>query len=186
MTGIPTSRQIFLVTISLSPVSTLICTPSLKSPSIAGFAEGLAAKPQLVVLSACRTGHGMLAEGEGIISLARGFIASGAAGIVAGLWNMNDETTSIMMGSFYKKLLTDHQPANALHAAKLQWLQTAAQEFQKLPYYWAGMIYSGANDAVAVPLKETGNKPWRISALILMSLVVIILIFFAKRMSLRE
>ena len=143
-------------------------------------------QPQLVVLSACRTGHGMLAEGEGIISLARGFIASGAAGIVAGLWNMNDETTSIMMGSFYKKLLTDHQPANALHAAKLQWLQTAAQEFQKLPYYWAGMIYSGANDAVAVPLKETGNKPWRISALILMSLVVIILIFFAKRMSLRE
>lgn len=57
-------------------------------------------QPQLVVLSACRTGHGMLAKGEGIISLARGFTAAGAGGIVAGMWDMNDETTASLMGSF--------------------------------------------------------------------------------------
>ncbi len=143
-------------------------------------------QPQLVVLSACHTGNGLLAEGEGIISLARGFIASGAAGIIAGLWNMNDETTAIMMGSFYRQLLTQHQPANALHAAKLLWLQTEGAEFQKLPYFWAGMIYSGANEPVLVHQKNTINKQWRTAIIILLSLLAIVLIYFVKKLSLSK
>ena len=143
-------------------------------------------QPQLVVLSACRTGHGLLAEGEGVISLARGFIASGAAGIIAGLWNMNDETTATMMGYFYRQLLTQHQPANALHAAKLLWLQTDVPEFQKLPYYWAGMIYSGANEPVIVSPKVAAIKQWKIIILVLLALLAISLIYFVKKLSLSK
>jgi CHAT domain-containing protein len=117
--------------------------------------------PQLVVLSACRTGHGMLAKGEGIISLARGFTASGAAGIVAGLWDMNDETTAKLMGSFYKFLSAGQNPANALQQAKLQWLQQQnSQQFQKLPYFWAGLVYSGDNNPVSVGPKNDHAIWW--------------------------
>jgi CHAT domain-containing protein len=122
--------------------------------------------PQLVVLSACRTGHGMLAKGEGIISLARGFTATGAAGIVAGLWNMNDETTATLMGSFYKLLSSGQSPATALHNAKLQWLQNKnTQQFQKLPYYWAGMVYSGDNNPVEINIKKSISTWWWIAVI---------------------
>ncbi len=134
--------------------------------------------PQLVVLSACRTGHGMLAKGEGIISLARGFTASGAAGIVAGLWDMNDETTATLMGTFYKLLSSGQSPAGALHNAKLQWLQDQnGQQLQKLPYYWAGMVYSGDNRPLEIIQKTTYSKWW------LLAMVVAGggLIFFIKK-----
>jgi CHAT domain-containing protein len=135
-------------------------------------------RPQLVVLSACRTGHGMLAQGEGIISLARGFTTTGAAGIVAGLWDMNDETTALLMGAFYKQLVNGHQPADALHAAKLQWLQQRnGQQFQKLPYFWAGMVYSGDNLPVDISPKNTSTKWWWIAAFVVMG----VLILFLKR-----
>jgi CHAT domain-containing protein len=132
-------------------------------------------QPQLVVLSACRTGHGILAEGEGIISLARGFIATGAGGIVAGLWNMNDESTAQLMGAFYGELTKDHQPADALHAAKLQWLQKqSAQSIQKLPYYWAGLIYSGDNEPVYIEKNKRSNIVWIAVAIAATLLVVYI------------
>ena len=134
--------------------------------------------PQLVVLSACRTGHGMLAQGEGIISLARGFTSTGAAGIVAGLWDMNDETTATLMGTFYRQLAIDHQPANALHTAKLQWLQQKkGQQFQMLPYFWAGMIYSGDNQPVEIKQKNTFSQLWWIAAIAF----AVIIIFFGRR-----
>ena len=133
---------------------------------------GKAFQPQLVVLSACRTGHGILAEGEGIISLARGFTATGAGGIVAGLWNMNDEATAKLIGVFYQQLVKDHYPADALYVAKLQSLQqTGSSETLKLPYFWAGMIYSGDNQPVFIEKKKSGYLLWWIAT-------VIILIFF--------
>lgn len=135
--------------------------------------------PQLVVLSACRTGHGMLAKGEGIISLARGFTATGAAGIVAGLWDVNDETTAALMGSFYKLLSNGHDPATALRQAKLNWLsQKGGQQFHKLPYYWAGMIYYGDNEPVTVNRQSLFSKYWWVAALMAAGLISF---FFARR-----
>jgi CHAT domain-containing protein len=134
--------------------------------------------PQLVVLSACRTGHGMLAKGEGIISLARGFTATGAAGIVAGLWDMNDETTATLMGSFYSLLSSGQSPATALYHAKLQWLQNkSGQQFQKLPYYWAGMVYSGDNNRVEISQQKNSAKWWWVAVVI----AIAGLIFFIKK-----
>ena len=116
----------------------------------------------------------MLAKGEGIISLARGFTATGAAGIVAGLWDMNDETTAILMGSFYKLLSSGQNPAAALHHAKLQWLQQKnAQQFQMLPYFWAGMVYSGDNRPVEMKQKSPLTVLWWIAAIVVAAIVII-------------
>jgi CHAT domain-containing protein len=143
---------------------------------------GKAFQPQLVVLSACRTGHGMLAEGEGIISLARGFTATGAEGIVAGLWNMNDEAAAQISGAFYSRLAVGDLPAAALREAKLQWLhQQKIQAFQKLPYFWAGMIYSGDNRKVEMDKKKGGTQLWLIAAIVV-GLTAVIFILRRKKM----
>lgn len=117
-------------------------------------------RPGLIVLSACRTGQGMMAEGEGIISLAREFTSSGATGIVAGLWNLHDATAASLTGDFYGQLRNAADPAMALHHAKQQWLRNekAGQQL-KLPYYWAAMTYIG-HPRTVVPEKPGGNKMW--------------------------
>ncbi|WP_346316023.1 CHAT domain-containing tetratricopeptide repeat protein [Chitinophaga sp. YIM B06452] len=121
-------------------------------------------RPGLIVLSACRTGQGMMAEGEGIISLAREFTTSGATGIVAGLWNLHDATAASLTGDFYNQLRNAADPAMALHHAKQQWLlnEKAGQQL-KLPYYWAAMTYIGHPQTV-LPENPPGNKMWYVLA----------------------
>ncbi len=100
--------------------------------------------PSLVVLGACKTADGAWLAGEGVNSLSRGFTAAGAGGVVAGIWNVNDESAIGIMQQFYQQLQQEKDPALALHDAKLQWLQAnAGNATLQLPYYWAGIVYSG-------------------------------------------
>ena len=113
--------------------------------------------PALVVLSACRTGDGRMVTGEGTQSLARAFTANGANAVVAGWWNVNDETAAQLMQGFYRSLLAGSpEPSDAaecLRRSKLDWLNNPLVTYQqKLPYYWAALNYTG-NPA---PLPATG------------------------------
>ena len=58
----------------------------------------------LVTLSACRTGTGTYRKGEGIISLARGFIHAGVSGVLMSLWEVADRSASEFMYYFYDEL----------------------------------------------------------------------------------
>jgi len=107
--------------------------------------------PDLVVLSACRTADGMMAEGEGIISLSRGFAAIGTKGTIAGLWNVNDEAAATITSESYKNLIKGESVSEALRHAKLSWLsggRNAEQEY--LPYYWDALIYMGHDQRIAL------------------------------------
>lgn len=120
-------------------------------------------QPGLIMLSACRTGQGMLAEGEGIISLAREFSASGATGIVAGLWNVHDATVAKLTGNFYQQLPAAESPMIALHDAKKAWLEDKDTKQQlKLPYYWAALTYIGHHHTVILekPGEERNYLKW--------------------------
>jgi CHAT domain-containing protein/tetratricopeptide (TPR) repeat protein len=98
---------------------------------------------ELVVLSACETGLGRVAGGEGVLGLQRAFQIAGARTVVASLWQMDDTATRKLMGLFYTNLWAKHLPAaEALRKAQWTMLNEAVGNGVN-PYYWAGWMLSG-------------------------------------------
>ncbi len=96
---------------------------------------------ELVVLSACNTGVGKLAAGEGLLSLSRALTYAGVRSSVYSLWEVPDAETSIIMLSFYKYLQEGKNKTTALAAAKRDFLKN--NPLKSHPYYWAGFVING-------------------------------------------
>ena len=97
---------------------------------------------QLAVLSACNTGSGKILNGEGIMSLARGFIYSGVPSIIMTLWEVDDKSGADIMTSFYSYLKDGLSKDVALQKAKLDYLSTASQ-LRAHPYFWSAYVSIG-------------------------------------------
>lgn len=95
---------------------------------------------RLVTLSACKTGTGTIAKGEGIMSLSRAFQYAGAQNLLVSLWNVNDRPTSRLMVDFYK---LHHQKATmsrALQKAKHAMIEKVEYAH---PKHWASFVLIG-------------------------------------------
>ncbi len=100
---------------------------------------------RMAVLSACNTGYGKMRKGEGIMSMARGFIFAGVPSIIMTLWAVEDQSGSILMTKFYKNLVSGMEIDEALREAKLEYLAEADQ-LGAHPYLWSGYVSIGATD----------------------------------------
>ncbi len=100
---------------------------------------------ELAVLSACNTGSGKLARGEGVMSLARAFRHAGCPNIVMSLWQADDEATSLIMQDFYKNLKKGEGKDEALRNAKLTYLESSPKTF---PHYWSAFVLMGDGEGV--------------------------------------
>jgi CHAT domain-containing protein/tetratricopeptide (TPR) repeat protein len=76
---------------------------------------GLSLSSQLVTLSSCDSGIGKNVVGEGIISLARGFLFAGSESVLATLWQVPDRSSKVFMVQFYKYLSESLSPLQALN-----------------------------------------------------------------------
>jgi CHAT domain-containing protein/tetratricopeptide (TPR) repeat protein len=89
----------------------------------------------LVTVSACRGAGLRNYSGEGLVGLAWVFLHAGARNVIAGLWDVNDESTAALMDVLYRELAAGKAPADALWAAKRSLIQSAGN--MRKPYYWA-------------------------------------------------
>jgi CHAT domain-containing protein/tetratricopeptide (TPR) repeat protein len=96
----------------------------------------------LVVLGACETAMGSEIHGEGVESLARGFMYAGASRLIASLWQVDDESTAALMKSFYRIMLGDPKktPAAAIRQAQLE-IRNKSRWHE--PYFWAPFVFLG-------------------------------------------
>ena len=95
----------------------------------------------LVTLSACETGLGKLAKGEGIVGLSRSLLYAGAENLIVSLWQVSDQSTSDLMIRLYQEILEGRKDFSAsLRQAKLSLLKS--ENYQD-PYYWAPFILIG-------------------------------------------
>ncbi len=102
-------------------------------------------KARMAVLSACNTGSGKLQKGEGVMSLARGFLYAGCPSIVMTLWEVEDESGATIMGNFYRLLSKGKSKNEALRLAKLEHIESA-DPLKAHPHYWLGYVAVGNPD----------------------------------------
>ena len=112
---------------------------------------GIPLKAKMVVLSSCNTGTGNLRRGEGILSLARGFIYSGSRSVVMSLWEVDDRSGTDVVKSFYRYLKNGESKSEALKKARLKYLKSTDQ-LRAHPYFWSTLVVYGDDSPLYYPL----------------------------------
>lgn len=125
---------------------------------------GIPLKAKMVVLSSCNTGTGMLYSGEGILSVARGFIYSGSQSVIMSMWEIEDKSGTAIVELFYKNLKKGQSKSIALKNARIAFLKNA-DNLRSHPYYWSALVVYG------------NNSPLYYSAALKITFVIVVAIF---------
>ena len=110
-------------------------------------------RARLVVLSCCHSGRGRILKGEGVVGIARAFLAAGARSVLVTLWTIDDEATMVFMKHFYQYLKEGKTASAAVHQSMKSLRES--EQFSEM-WYWAPfqligddvMIEFDANDEV--------------------------------------
>jgi CHAT domain-containing protein/tetratricopeptide (TPR) repeat protein len=99
---------------------------------------------ELVVLSACESGLGVVSTGEGVMGLRRSFLTSGARTVLTSLWKIPDRETASLMTGFYARKLDGKRAGSALREAMLELRDTSIKATGSAhPWSWGAFIIVG-------------------------------------------
>jgi CHAT domain-containing protein/tetratricopeptide (TPR) repeat protein len=101
----------------------------------------------LVVLSGCATGAGRLSPTEGILSLARPFLAGGVPAVIGSLWQVDDEAASTLSIAFHSRFSRGRDAASALAFAQRAELRDATSKLRD-PRTWGAFELIGATRSI--------------------------------------
>ena len=87
-------------------------------------------RARLVVLSCCHSGRGRILKGEGVVGVARAFLAAGARSVLVALWAIDDKATMVFMKSFYQHLREGKTASVAIHQSMKSLRES--EEFSKM------------------------------------------------------
>jgi CHAT domain-containing protein/tetratricopeptide (TPR) repeat protein len=104
-------------------------------------------RAKMVVLSSCNSGAGLLYSGEGILSLARGFMYSGCKSVVMAMWEIEDKSGTDIVKGFYDNLKKGYSKSSALRRSRMQYLKQADQ-LRSHPYFWSSLVIYGNNSSL--------------------------------------
>lgn len=134
---------------------------------------------ELVTLSACNSGIGKIYDGEGVMSIAKGFAYSGAPNMIMTLWSVSDQATQLIMEGFYQHLKNGLPKHKALQQAKLDFIE----EFhigRRQPQLWGGLIVVGNTDTVSCLIEEKTSLRWLWGLLLVGVTILLGLLLFKK------
>jgi CHAT domain-containing protein len=103
-------------------------------------------RARLVVLAACDMGRGKLIAGEGVLGIARAFLAAGARRLLVSVWPADDRATTVLMKRFYEERAKsgvgdDEALRRAQHFVRR--VEADGTRPWSHPYYWAGWVFWG-------------------------------------------
>lgn len=96
---------------------------------------------RLAVLSACSTGTGEIHGPVNPESLVRNLLWAGVSRVIATRWNVDADTSVVIMNQFYKSLSSGSNVAASLQQAAGRLRENRATSH---PYYWAGFQSFGS------------------------------------------
>ena len=91
-------------------------------------------RARLVVLSCCHSGGGRVFKGEGLVGIARAFLAAGARSVFVAMWAIDGEATMVFMKSFYRHLKEGKTASVAAHQS-IKFFRESEQFCEMM--YWA-------------------------------------------------
>jgi CHAT domain-containing protein len=131
-------------------LSRLLLAPDASSDSGSLFGHELQhadfSRARLVVLAACSTAAGNAQRGDGVLSLARSFVAAGVPSVVASLWDVDDQRSREFFREFYAALTRPMSPADALRAAQRVSIARAGADARAFST-WNAFVIVGGNAA---------------------------------------
>ena len=113
-------------------------------------------RTDLVVLAACRTSAGRIRRGEGVLSLARPFIAAGVPTVVASLWDADDRAGYSLFVAFHQAIRRGNSIVNAMREAQLHALGQSDAGLRD-PANWATFVVIGDASALRTRPRASDN-----------------------------
>ncbi|WCL81194.1 CHAT domain-containing protein [Saprospira sp. CCB-QB6] len=107
----------------------------------------------LTVLSACQGAK----RGQTSSALSRAFMYAGCPTTLISLWQIDDESTAVLLEDYYRQIAAGAEKSTALQRAKLKYLSENRNSLASHPIFWSAFIQFGPDQPIYLAERAVGN-----------------------------